>query len=398
MGPALPPARASASDTRPLVTGVLVPPSDGASLAAAGAAAFEDVVLKMEGGGSITIPADEVGFILGKHSVNATKGTFFGMLRDKLRIRGLETSADLKEALLKLWREKRPGSGKPLLLSDSDPFRSINIGGKRQGGGERFLCLSCETLVCGDWGKKHLADHAKVLTAKLIAGDFGPKLAGGGPDKAADPRFGELKRTCRGLLEDSNDGGDSDDGDDDDDDGLDLDGAAAAAVALASDEQRDDWFNQWRDDWKAVVFECLQTLEIPRQNQARLTRKGALHTSAAALGETECKWLCKTWQEVKGGAKLKSDVKVFVTNIVQKARDRLDINDMNDDMNDEYAMAALTAVRKAITGETDLPKQSRNDVPRVAARTEAGFESVDWAQGPRKRPRIEEPARASGDV
>ena len=59
--------------------------SDGASLAA-GAAAFEDVVLEMEGGGSITIPAEEVGFILGKHSVNATKGTFFGMLRDKLRI------------------------------------------------------------------------------------------------------------------------------------------------------------------------------------------------------------------------------------------------------------------------------------------------------------------------
>eukprot|EP01046_Picozoa_sp_COSAG06_P001964 COSAG06_NODE_66_length_26393_cov_6.455161_7_plen_447_part_00 len=390
MGPALPPARASASDTCALVTAVLVPPSDGASLAA-GAAAFEDVVLKMEGGGSITIPAEEVGFILGKHSVNATKGTFFGMLRDKLRIRGLETSADLKDALLRLWRQKDPGSGKPLLINPTDSFRSINIGGKRQGGGERFLCLACETLVCGDWGKKHLADHARVLTAKLEAGNLGPKLAGGGPDKAADPRFGELKRTCRDLLKPFYDGGDDDDDDDDDDDGLDLDGAAAAAVALASDEERKLWTCL---AWETVVSECQQTLGVPSTIKARCSRARVLHGSAAVLGETDCKWLCKTWQEVKGGAKLKSDVKVAVTSSLHRASGRLNRNDGNE-------LAVIRHVCQAIA-DFDQIKTRREvqDAHYSLYNCEPGerLGKGAGAQGPRKRPRAGEPARASGDV
>ena len=79
--------------------------------------------------------------------------------------------------MLKLWRQNRPGSDKSLLLSDSDPFRSINIGGRRQGGGERFLCLACETLVCGDWGKKNLADHAEgYLETETINFSANPQI------------------------------------------------------------------------------------------------------------------------------------------------------------------------------------------------------------------------------
>jgi hypothetical protein len=310
--------------------------------------------------------------------------TFFGRLAASGMCSAVRTRTALLEAIRALRGTRAAGNRQALMAGK---YQTINLGGA--GRDQRRFCVfpGCMCVVRGPW-RDHITAHVQAIEATMEQGALKGAGAGGGGEVRIPA---DLQATCRDLLQQAGGGGDDD---------SDPDAEAAAAAALALHHAQTDYnalqrfaSERLRDD-PAIVVAATQdnpyylsyASERLRDDTefmaAVVKRDGSMLQYASERLRDDTEFMTVALHQHRGSAISFASKRLKATALFKAVAAQ------------HYAQVKQAReAKEAEAKEVEVAEVAENAAREAGKRAGAANAGPE---GARKRPRVEEPARAGG--